>query len=163
MPECEPKQLIRRAEEKDIPRVIALLEQVLTIHADLRPDLFIPGTTKYTPDDLRRIFADEKTPVWVAVDDADETVGYVFCEIEEPVPSNNMIPRRTLYIDDLCIDESQRGKRVGEALYRHACREAKKRGCYSVTLNVWEGNEARFFYEKMGMFVRKTMMETILE
>ncbi len=154
---------IRRAEEKDVPRVIALLEQVLTIHADLRPDLFIPGTTKYTADDLQRIFTDEKTPVFVAVDDADETVGYVFCEIEEPVPSNNLIPRRTLYIDDLCIDETQRGKRVGEALYHYALAEAKRRGCYSVTLNVWEGNEARFFYEKMGMTVRKTMMEQVLE
>ena len=155
--------IIRKAEEKDIPRVIALLEQVLEIHADLRPDLFIHGTTKYTPDDLRAIFANEKTPVWVAADEADETVGYVFCEIEDPVESNNMIPRRTLYIDDLCIDASQRGKHVGEALYRHALEEAKALGCYSVTLNVWEGNAARRFYEKMGMKVRKTMMETILD
>ena len=155
--------VIRKAEEKDIPRVIALLEQVLEIHANLRPDLFIPGTTKYTPDDLRGIFANEKTPVFVATDEADETVGYVFCEIEEPVPSNNMIPHRTLYIDDLCIDASQRGKRVGEALYRYALDEAKRLGCHSVTLNVWEGNEARFFYEKMGMTIRKTMMETVLE
>ena len=39
---------IRKAEEKDIPRLLALLEQVLQIHAKIRPDIFIPGTTKYT-------------------------------------------------------------------------------------------------------------------
>ena len=38
---------IRRANEKDIPRLVELLEQVLQIHADIRPDIFIPGTTKY--------------------------------------------------------------------------------------------------------------------
>ena len=40
---------IRKAEKKDIPRILALLGQVLQIHAEIRPDIFIPGTTKYTP------------------------------------------------------------------------------------------------------------------
>ena len=43
---------IRKAEEKDIPRMIELLGQVLQIHADIRPDIFIPGTTKYTVSEL---------------------------------------------------------------------------------------------------------------
>lgn len=43
---------IRRASENDIPRLIELLEQVLQIHADIRPDIFIPGTTKYTNDEF---------------------------------------------------------------------------------------------------------------
>ena len=30
---------IRKAEEKDIPRITELLEQVLRIHADIRPDI----------------------------------------------------------------------------------------------------------------------------
>ena len=42
------KMNIRKAEEKDIPRLLALLGQVLQIHAEIRPDIFIPGTTKYT-------------------------------------------------------------------------------------------------------------------
>ena len=40
--------MIRDAKEKDIPRILELLKQVLQIHADIRPDIFIPGTTKYT-------------------------------------------------------------------------------------------------------------------
>lgn len=31
--------IIRKAEEKDIPRILELLKQVLQIHADIRPDI----------------------------------------------------------------------------------------------------------------------------
>ena len=47
--------MIRDAKEKDIPRILKLLEQVLQIHADIRPDIFIPDKTKYTIDELREI------------------------------------------------------------------------------------------------------------
>lgn len=50
---------IRRAQEKDIPRLIELLEQVLQIHADIRPDIFIPGTTKYTNEELADMIKDD--------------------------------------------------------------------------------------------------------
>ena len=50
---------IRRAHEKDIPRLIDLLEQVLQIHADIRPDIFISGTTKYTNEELAEMIKDD--------------------------------------------------------------------------------------------------------
>lgn len=46
---------IRKAEEKDIPRIMELLGQVLQIHAEIRPDVFIPGTTKYTDSELKEL------------------------------------------------------------------------------------------------------------
>ena len=52
--------IIRKAKEKDIPRILELLEQVLQIHADIRPDIFIPGTTKYTIDELREILKNKE-------------------------------------------------------------------------------------------------------
>jgi pyruvate kinase len=48
----ESKMKIRKAEEKDIPRLLALLGQVLQIHAEIRPDVFVSGTTKYTACEL---------------------------------------------------------------------------------------------------------------
>ena len=39
---------VRRAEIKDIDKVSMLLSEVLELHAKLRPDIFISGTTKYT-------------------------------------------------------------------------------------------------------------------
>ena len=69
----------------------------------------------------------------------------------------------TLYIDDLCVDENCRGQKVGENLFAYVKEEAKKMGCYNVTLHVWEGNDkARGFYDHMGMGIRKTQMEYIL-
>ena len=62
---------IRRAHEKDIPRLIELLEQVLQIHADIRPDIFIPGTTKYTNEELAEMIKDDTKPIYVAADDDD--------------------------------------------------------------------------------------------
>lgn len=41
--------------------------------------------------------------------------------------------------------------------------EAKKSGCYHITLNVWSLNEeAQRFYEKCGLKPLKTVMEQVL-
>ncbi len=70
---------------------------------------------------------------------------------------------KTLYIDDICVDENCRGMHVGNAIYEHILQFAKDSGCYNVTLNVWELNPgARAFYEKMGLVPQKTTMEKIL-
>ena len=48
---------IRKAEEKDILRIIELLGQVLQIHADIRPDIFIPAGLAYGLDRLVMLMA----------------------------------------------------------------------------------------------------------
>ena len=143
---------IRRANEKDIPRLIELLEQVLQIHADIRPDIFIPGTTKYTEDELKEMLKDDTKPVYVAADENDVCLGYAFCQLKQQPFSNNMVPFTSLFIDDLCVDAKTRGQHVGESLFEYVKGEAKRLGCYEVTLNVWAGNtSAEKFYEKMGL------------
>lgn len=155
---------IRRAEEKDVDRVVALLSQVLELHAKIRPDIFIPGTTKYTGAELVEMFQDDRRPVYVAVDDSDLVMGYAFCAFRAQPFSNNMIQFESLFIDDLCVDERARGRHIGRELFEHVRREAEKAGCYEVTLNVWEGNDAaRGFYEKMGFKPKETQMEFILK
>jgi ribosomal protein S18 acetylase RimI-like enzyme len=154
---------IRRAKEKDIPRLTMLLEEVLNIHAGIRPDIFIPNTTKYTFEELKEMVKDDMNPIYVAVDEEDSCVGYAFCRLKEQPFSNNMIPFTSLFIDDLCVDESTRGKHVGESLFNYVKEEAKRLGCYEVTLNVWTGNtSAEKFYEKMGLKTKERQMEYIL-
>ena len=154
---------IRRAVEKDMDRILALLTQVLEIHADARPDIFIHGTTKYTREELRQVLRDENSPVYVAVDGDDTVMGYVFCVFKEQPLSSNMVPFQSVYIDDLCVDEKYRGQQIATQLFAYVRELARSRGCYEVTLNVWRGNDgARAFYEKMGMQELKTMMEYIL-
>lgn len=154
---------IRKASAADIGGINHLLREVLEIHAALRPDIFITGTKKYDDAQLERIVNDDKTPVFVAVDSDNQVLGYCFCELEEHQATPCQRAMKTLYIDDLCVDEEARGSHIGRSLYEHALDHARALGCYNVTLNVWDGNDAaRAFYEKMGMSARKTLMETIL-
>lgn len=154
---------IRNAQPKDSEKIINLLQQVLELHAKIRPDIFIPGTTKYTPEELTGILNDEEKPVYVAVDDNDYVLGYAFCQIKEQPFSTNMIPFKSMFIDDLCVDSTCRGQHIGEQLFDYVKAQAKKIGCYEVTLNVWAGNTgAERFYEKMGMKTKERMMEYIL-
>lgn len=157
---------IRRAQPCDLPGVDKLLSEVLEVHASQRPDIFIPGTRKYTDDELLAIFADDRRPVFVAVDEkapAGEVLGYAFCVWEEFAGSANMEPMRTLYIDDICVDEPARGRHVATNLYHHVLAYAREQGFYRVTLNVWDCNPgARAFYDRMGMSPLKTTMEQVL-
>ena len=159
----ESKMKIRKAEEKDIPRLLALLGQVLQIHAEIRPDIFISGTTKYTAGQLAELLKQEDKPIYVAVDEDDVCRGYAFCQLKEQPFSTNMVPFKSLFIDDLCVDRQARGRHIGESLFEYVKQQAKELGCYEVTLNVWAGNTpAEHFYEKMGMKTKERQMEYIL-
>jgi len=154
---------IRDAQPKDSEKIINLLQQVLELHAKIRPDIFIPGTTKYTPEELKGLLNDQEKPIYVAVDDEDSVIGYAFCQIQQQPFSNNMIPFKSMFIDDLCVDSTCRGQHIGEQLFEYVKEQARKIGCYEVTLNVWAGNTgAERFYEKMGMKTKERMMEFIL-
>ena len=152
---------IRSAEPRDIPRIIELLYQICKVHSDKRPDLFRPGAKKYDESELSEILADPERPVFVAESGGD-VLGYTFCIIEQHT-GGSYTPHKTLYIDDLCVDERSRGQHIGRALYQYVLGFAKEIGCYNVTLNVWECNEdAHKFYEKCGLSIQKYGMEQIL-
>ena len=157
---------IRRAALCDLPGVTRLLEQVLDIHHKGRPDIFRAHTRKYTDDELTQIFDDDSRPVFVAVDEnasPGEVLGYAFCIHQQHVDDNVLTDIRTLYIDDLCVNEDARGRHIGSALYRHVIDYARETDCYNVTLNVWACNEsARRFYERMGLAPQKIGMEVVL-
>lgn len=155
--------MIRRAQTRDIPRMMELLRQVNLVHYEGRPDIFKLGT-KYTPEELEEILADESRPILVYTDEKDAVLGYAFCLYQQHVGSNLMTDIKTLYIDDLCVDENQRGKHVGTALYDAVVKMARDAGCYNLTLNVWSCNpSAMAFYQARGLVPQKIGMEMILE
>lgn len=154
---------VRRAQEKDIPRVLELLVQVDMVHHNGRPDIFKGPATKYNAQELSRIFADDATPVFVCVDEADKVLGHAFTIHKQIVGDSVLTDIRTLYIDDICVDEAARGKGVGKALYEHVVAYARAQGFYNVTLNVWSCNPgAQKFYETMGLKPQKIGMELVL-
>lgn len=154
--------IIRNANEKDLPHIVHLLEQVLEVHHNGRPDLFKGNCRKYTDSELLELMNDESRPIFVA-DDGKNVVGYAFCIITRHLNDNILTDIKTLYIDDLCVDESVRGNHIGKSLYDYAIQYAKQIGCYNVTLNVWACNKSALkFYETCNLTPQKITMEKIL-
>ena len=154
--------MIRRAKEKDISKIGDLLSQVDLVHHNGRPDIFKIGR-KYSDTELTSLLTDETRPILVSVDEKDEVMGYCFCIFQQHVDNSVLTDIKTLYIDDLCVDEGLRGKHVGKELYEAALKLAKESGCYNLTLNVWSCNpSAMRFYEAQGLVPQKIGMEIIL-
>lgn len=150
---------IRPAGSRDIPGLIALLQQVGEVHHVIRPDIFCAGAQKYDEAELAQLLQDPERPIFVAVE-GDFVQGYCFCIHREFAGSAVLTDRKELYIDDLCVDENCRGQGVATKLYDHVCGYAKSCGCTFITLNVWNGNDgAMKFYEKAGLTPRSVTME----
>lgn len=154
---------IRRAKKEDMEGINKLLYEVLMIHHNGRPDLFKANAKKYTDEELAAIIADDIKPIFVAADENEEVLGYAFCIFQQHIGNNILTDVKTLYIDDLCVDETRRGMHIGKQLYEYVLAFAKEQGCYNVTLNVWACNESAMrFYEKCGLVPQKVGMEKIL-
>ena len=151
--------IIRRAESGDLEGLKRLLYQVCQIHADGRPDLFRAGGIKYTDQELLDILPDDSRPVFVCAEN-DQVLGYAFCILEDTPGTTSLQPDRTLYLDDLCVEASARGRHIGTRLYERVLLAARELGCSRVTLHAWNFNEKAFgFYEKLGMTPLYTAME----
>lgn len=153
---------IRLATSADIPSLMDLLQQVLSVHHAVRPDLFQAKGVKYTEQELADLLSDDKRPIFVYEGEEGKVLGHMFTIIEEAQAPK--VPHKTFFIDDLCVDAAARGHKIGEQLYQFALSYAKEIGCYNVTLNVWNANEAALrFYQHQGMTPQETCMEHIIK
>lgn len=153
---------IRKAAPAEIPQILKLLVQVNMVHHNGRPDLFKGPATKYSEKELKKLLQDETRPVFVCVD-GDRLLGYAFCILKEVRDNQLLEDCKTLYVDDLCVDEKSRGNGVGRALMDHVVGYAKILQCHNVTLNVWSFNEkAMRFYQSFGMQEQRRTMELML-
>ena len=155
--------IIRRAKDEDMNGINDLLMQVCLVHHKGRPDLFKYGAKKYTDEELKAIIHDDTRPIFIATDETKKVLGYAFCIFQQHIDNNILTDIKTLYIDDLCVDENLRGRHIGQKLYNKVLAFAKESNCYNVTLNVWSLNESALkFYEACGLKPQKIGMETIL-
>lgn len=155
--------MVRRAKKEDITRILELLIQVDMVHHNGRPDLFKGPATKYGADELEEIIKNDSTPVFVCVNEEGTVMGHAFCMHKQITDDRVLTDVRTLYIDDICVDEAFRGHGVGRALYDHVIEYARTLEFYNVTLNVWSCNPGAVkFYEAMGLKPQKTGMEKLL-
>ena len=116
--------MIRLASIRDIRRINELLLQVQKVHSDIRPDLFKYIGTKYNDSELEGIIKNSETPVFVYESD-NKVVGYVFCIVTNYHNDTSFCDHKTIYIDDLCVDENARHEGIGTALYEYVLEYAK--------------------------------------
>lgn len=156
-------KMFRRATKEDIPAIENLLEQVLLVHHNGRADIFKEKGQKYTIEKLEEIIADDLNPVFVAENSEGVVVAHCFCQIVDRPESPATYAYKTLYIDDLCVDENARGQKIGSSLYDYVRRYARENGYYNVTLHAWECNpDAVGFYKHIGMRIQQYTMEEVL-
>ena len=153
---------IRFAQPKDAAGILSLLRQVGRVHHEGRPDIFRSNAQKYGASQVLSMLSSSDTPIFVAVE-GEKVLGYGFCMMKQYHNDPVIADHTSLYIDDLCVDETCRGQHIGTEIYKEICRYAQMRGCYNVTLNVWSCNESAMgFYEKLGLKPQKVGMENIL-
>lgn len=151
--------IIEKAKKEQAQEIVKLLKYICGIHKKGRPDVFISDQPKYDEADVCRLIDDENYRIISAEEDG-RVVGYMIAELTDGSKHPHMRSVKTLYIDDLCVDEAYAHKGVGTALFEEAKRIGKKLGCVRIDLNVWAFNEGAIkFYEKMGMTVSSMRME----
>lgn len=134
-------------------------ESIHAQHVALKPGVFKP----YNREDMEREFEDRlSNPEWlafIALQDNCES-GYVLVRITDKPESVFSYASRTLYVDQLYVDEAQRGQGIGKALIEKVLELAKSNGIQTVQLDHWSANEeARGFFGKMGFTYYQEKME----
>ncbi|HEM3701920.1 TPA: GNAT family N-acetyltransferase [Streptococcus suis] len=153
---------IRKANQSDIPVLINLLQDILQVHHQARPDIFRSSGQKFSKEDLKALLDNPDKPIFVYEVDG-QVVGHLFCELKTAT-GDVLEPVKTLFIDDLCVASSARGQKIGEQLYDFALSYAKEQGCHNLTLNVWADNAGAVrFYERLGMKPQMFRMEQIID
>lgn len=150
---------IRNMTLDDYKEVDRLMAQVHKIHVEGRPDLYVDVDHIYSMEQFREMVENEDM-ISVVAEINETIVGICFVSLRA---RTCMVKRRTAYMDDLCVDDSYRGKGIGKQLYLYVKERAKEMGAERLDLMVWDFNEnARKFYESMGMKPQRYIMEEYL-
>jgi len=139
-----PRLTIRRATDADLPRVVELLSQLAL--GDDRDPPADPLPDSYRAA-FRQIEADSRQQLLVA-----EAAGRVVATaVLGIVPNLSYRGRPWAFVEGIVVNRPERGKGYGEALVRYAIEEARRAGCFKVSLTSNKRrSEAHRFYQKLG-------------
>ena len=150
---------IRDMRLDDYKEVDRLMAQVHKSHVEGRPDLYVDVEHIYSMEMFQKMVENEDM-ITVVAEESNMIVGICFVSMRE---RTCMVKRRTAYMEDLCVDESCRGKGIGKTIFEYVKKRAKEMGAERMDLMVWNFNKNAFmFYEKMGMKPQRYIMEEYL-
>ena len=150
---------IRNMVLDDYKEVDRLMAQVHQLHVNGRPDLYIDVEHIYSFEQFKEMVENEDM-ITILAEEQEAVLGICMISMRA---KTCMVKRRTAYMEDLCVDEKCRGKGIGRALFLYGKEMAVKMGAERLDLMVWDfNNDARKFYEKMGMNPQRYIYETKL-
>ena len=155
--------MIREACLSDFSAISALESQVFNMHFNARPDMIKPRDEPFSREYFESCLNDEGVKIFVFEHGAD-ILGHCITRKVELRNHHMFYDATFLEIADLCVDEKMRGENIGRQLFDRAKEYAKEIGAVRLELMVWRFNEnARQFYEYLGMSERISRMELIIE
>jgi glucosamine-phosphate N-acetyltransferase len=122
--------MIRKFEHKDKESLLDCLKEVWTID--------------YIDDNFLDEYLKNENLLYVIIID-EEIVGCATLHLQKKLIRNGCIAG---FIEEVVVKEKYRGQRVGEKLINYLTEEAKKIGCYKVSLSCFP--ERVNFYERCG-------------
>ena len=142
---------VREAIRSDMPQVLELIKELAIFEKE-------PDAVEVTVQDLEREGFGENPLFHCFVADASPDLGMT----SEIVGAALVYYRfstwkgRTLHLEDLIVKESERGKGIGEALYKKVMQFAYARGLKRVAWDVLDWNTGAIrFYERSGATIVK--------
>ena len=132
------------------------MQQVQALHVSLRPDIYKPYKIALPREEFDRAVRENR--FFAAVCDG-EVVGILHLQLRS-VGSSTQVSRRVLFVDTLAVDESLRGKGVGQALLNHArsLRDELKLDGLELQVNA-RNRAARAFYARCGFTEKSINLE----
>jgi ribosomal protein S18 acetylase RimI-like enzyme len=142
---------VRLATIADIETIAALNVEVQNLHAEAHPHIFksvMDGAfaIDYISEQMRML-----NHYFYVVNLEGEDVGYVFGRVVRRPESAYMYAWNMIYIDQIAVKSTARGKGCGTRLIQAVRELAMEQGIETVALDTWNFNEgAQAFFAKQG-------------
>ena len=134
----------RDAHEADLPRIVELLAQLSLDAPRERVEKPLPASYLAA---FEEIVADQRQRLLI-IEAQGRIAGSAALIV---VPNLSRQGRPYAIIENIVIDTAARGARYGEKLVRYAIEEARKAGCYKLSLTSNKRrSDAHHFYERLG-------------
>ena len=148
--------LVRKAEMHDYDDVERIMKQVHRLHVSLRPDIYRDADPVISPVSYSQRL--ENSVWWVA--ECDHTVRGFMELYRRRYTSNAQMPRETLFIATIAVDEPYRSQGIGHALLEKAAELRDAANMDSIELQVSARNTAALhMYESFGFTPESINME----
>lgn len=152
---------IRDLTAEDFSAVDMLMDELHALHAEKRPDIYVPAKQIYSKEQFEEMLQSEKNFAIGAEIDG-KLAGICFFEVHQSGGNGKkgVAQNRIAFVNDIVVAEKFRRRGIAKELFAVAEKTAKEKGAVRIDLMVWNFNEdAIEFYKSMGMDVQRFVLE----